>query len=131
MRRMHILTKTKPGNLARSRCAGLNAGMGSGVVAVFQRAHRRIVVGSVGSLLSCLLVWGMWGAFGGAALAQDAPEMTPEAWGKDGPVWVVPVRGTIELGLTEFIRRSVQEAHAADAGLILFEVNTFGGLVDA
>lgn len=65
------------------------------------------------------------------AWAQDSSASPQEAWGKEGPVWVLPVHGTIEMGLAEFVQRTVQEAHEADAGLILVEINTFGGLVDA
>lgn len=62
---------------------------------------------------------------------QVAADASTDLWGKEGPVWVIPVKGTVETGLAEFVRRSVEEAHEADAGLILFEINTFGGRVDA
>lgn len=63
--------------------------------------------------------------------AQESTDAAMDAWGKAGPVWVIPVKGTVETGLAEFVRRSVQDAHEADAGLILVEINTFGGRVDA
>ena len=46
-------------------------------------------------------------------------------------VYVVPVRGVIELGLAAFVERSVQEAQRAGADAILVDLNTPGGRVDA
>lgn len=59
-----------------------------------------------------------------AAAAQPAGQPA-------GAVWVVPVQGGIDLGLAAFVQRSVREATEAGAALILLEVNTFGGRVDA
>lgn len=50
---------------------------------------------------------------------------------RSGVVWVVPVQGAIDLGLASFVERSIKEALEAGAVLILVEVNTFGGRVDA
>ena len=45
---------------------------------------------------------------------------------------VVPVEGTIDLGLAPFTRRVVAEAgRAGDVAAIILDVNTFGGRVDA
>lgn len=49
----------------------------------------------------------------------------------DGSVWVIPVRGTIDLGLSAYVERAVRQAADAGAVLILVELNTFGGRVDA
>ncbi|NLK07872.1 MAG: nodulation protein NfeD [Firmicutes bacterium] len=46
-------------------------------------------------------------------------------------VWVVPIKGTIEWGLAGFVRRAVKEAADGRADALLFEINTFGGRVDA
>jgi len=46
-------------------------------------------------------------------------------------VFVAPVDGTIDLGLAPFVRRILDEAAAAGAAAVIFEVNTFGGRVDA
>ena len=46
-------------------------------------------------------------------------------------VYHVPIEGTIDLGLPPFIERSIQEAESKSADAIIFEVNTFGGRVDA
>lgn len=66
-------------------------------------------------------------------LAPCALGQTPWAEGStaSGPVWVIPIEGTIDIGLSEFVRRVVAEAEASQAGLLLLEINTFGGRVDA
>lgn len=49
----------------------------------------------------------------------------------DGPVYVVPVHGTIDNMLSRYINRALSEAESAGASLVLLDVDTFGGLVDA
>jgi len=46
-------------------------------------------------------------------------------------VYVIPVRGVIELGLADFVRRSLAEASRHGADAVLLEVNTPGGRLDA
>ena len=46
-------------------------------------------------------------------------------------VYVIPVEGNVEKGLLAFINRSIQTAEEAGADLIVFDINTPGGLVDA
>ena len=48
-----------------------------------------------------------------------------------GTVYHIPIEGTIDLGLPPFIERSISEAEENNAKTIIFEVNTFGGRVDA
>ena len=48
-----------------------------------------------------------------------------------GKVYHVPIAGTIDLGLPPFIERSINEAERDSASAIVFEINTFGGRVDA
>ena len=50
----------------------------------------------------------------------------------DGPaaVYLLPIEGAIEPGLAEFVARVLREAEADDA-VVLIEINTFGGRVDA
>lgn len=48
-----------------------------------------------------------------------------------GPVFVVPIDGTIDNALARYVDRALSDATAAEAGAIVFRVNTFGGLVDA
>ncbi|MEQ1895844.1 MAG: NfeD family protein [Vicinamibacterales bacterium] len=52
--------------------------------------------------------------------------------GKAAPiVYVVPINGTIDLGLAPFLARAVREATEAGASAVVVEINTFGGRVDA
>ena len=49
----------------------------------------------------------------------------------DGPVFVVPIDGMIDAALANYIDRALADAEAAEASLVLFDIDTFGGLVDA
>ncbi|MGE6375418.1 NfeD family protein [Peribacillus muralis] len=46
-------------------------------------------------------------------------------------VYHVPIEETVEKGLSAFLERALNTAVAADADLVIFEVNTPGGAVDA
>ena len=46
-------------------------------------------------------------------------------------VYVVPIQNTIDLGIPAFVNREVNAAENNDATLLVFEINTFGGRVDA
>lgn len=46
-------------------------------------------------------------------------------------VYVAPIEGIIDLGLAPFVRRVLEEAEEAGAAAVVFEINTFGGRVDA
>jgi membrane-bound serine protease (ClpP class) len=46
-------------------------------------------------------------------------------------VYVVPVEGIIDLGLSPFIQRVLDEAAKEEAKAVVLEINTFGGRVDA
>ena len=46
-------------------------------------------------------------------------------------IYHVPIEGTIDLGLPPYIERSINEAEEIGAESIIFEINTFGGRVDA
>ncbi len=46
-------------------------------------------------------------------------------------VYVVPIEGTIDLGLAPFLSRTIREAQQAGAAAVLLDINTFGGRVDA
>ncbi len=48
-----------------------------------------------------------------------------------GPVYVVPIEGMIDNVLASYVGRAVADAEAAGAGMIIFHLDTFGGLVDA
>jgi membrane-bound serine protease (ClpP class) len=46
-------------------------------------------------------------------------------------VYRVPIQGTIDLGLPPFIERAIATAEEAGAKAIIFDIDTFGGRVDA
>ncbi len=46
-------------------------------------------------------------------------------------VYVVPIEGTIDLGLAPFLARIMREAKAQGAAAVVLDINTFGGRVDA
>ncbi|MEE9572187.1 MAG: NfeD family protein [Candidatus Neomarinimicrobiota bacterium] len=49
----------------------------------------------------------------------------------DSLVYRVPIEGTIDLGLPPFIERSLKAAEAEGALAVIFDIDTFGGRVDA
>jgi membrane-bound serine protease (ClpP class) len=76
------------------------------------------VVLLVGAVLLTMGVPGAWSA--------QAPETA-----RQGPVYRVPVTGVIELGLAPFIERILAEAEAANAAVVILDIDTPGGRVDA
>ncbi len=60
-----------------------------------------------------------------AAIPAFAQEKPPAI------AYVVPVEGTIDLGLAPFIQRVLDEATQAGAAAVILDINTFGGRVDA
>ncbi|MGA6926687.1 MAG: hypothetical protein WBY88_13445, partial [Desulfosarcina sp.] len=46
-------------------------------------------------------------------------------------VFVAPIEGMIDLGLAPYVQRVLDEATDAGAAAVIFEINTFGGRVDA
>lgn len=46
-------------------------------------------------------------------------------------VYVLPIEGVIDLGLSPFVQRVLQEATKAGAAAVILQIDTFGGRVDA
>lgn len=46
-------------------------------------------------------------------------------------VYLIPVHGVIDLGMASFVRRAVREAHESKAQIIIIEIDTPGGRIDA
>ncbi len=57
--------------------------------------------------------------------------IVPFASAKEKNVYLVPIESTVEKGLVSFLNRALNTAEANDADLVIFEVNTPGGAVDA
>lgn len=53
------------------------------------------------------------------------------ARGDSGTVYVVPVKGDIDDGTVLFVARALKEAEGAGAKAVVFDIDTYGGLVDA
>jgi len=62
--------------------------------------------------------------FPGRTAAQQPPT-------GEGSAWVIPIRGDIEPSLTAFVRREARRALSQGAEYLIFEIDTFGGRVDA
>jgi membrane-bound serine protease (ClpP class) len=73
-----------------------------------------------GLVAACLLVFAVVGA-SGIPTAQTARPI----------VYVVPIKGMVDLGLAAFLLRTIREAEQAGAAGVLLDINTFGGRVDA
>ncbi len=65
-------------------------------------------------------------AISGVAVLSAAP-----ADAQTGAVYRVPVTGVVELGLAPYLERAVEEATAAGAAMLLLDMDTPGGRVDA
>ena len=66
----------------------------------------------------------------GAASAQPAPLALDAPLG-DGPVYRVTIDGMIDTALAAYVERALEDADQAGASLVVFDVDTFGGLLDA
>ncbi len=74
--------------------------------------------------LACIVV-------GAVALALPDSPRAQEVATRSGSVFRVPVEGVIELGLAPFIERSLREAAAEGAAVVILDIDTPGGRVDA
>ncbi len=63
--------------------------------------------------------------------SSSSPNTLFEAPLADGPVYIVPIQGPIDNVLARYVGRAADDAEAAGASLIIFHLDTFGGLVDA
>lgn len=65
--------------------------------------------------------------------AEGAPSPTPRPPLRDGKatVYRIPIEGMIDLGMAPFVKRVVEEAATGTNGVVLLDINTFGGRVDA
>lgn len=48
-----------------------------------------------------------------------------------GPIYRIPITGTVEMGLAPFVSRSLAEAEAAGASAAVLDIDTPGGRIDA
>jgi len=73
------------------------------------------------------------GLFVAAALVTAGAPGSPRAAAAQGPgpVYRIPIAGTIELGLVPFVARGLREAQRAGAPFVVLDLETPGGRVDA
>jgi membrane-bound serine protease (ClpP class) len=67
------------------------------------------------------------GVSGGAV----GPGPAESAQSERAVVYVVPIEGLIDLGLAPFVRRVLDDAETTKAAVVVLEIDTFGGRVDA
>lgn len=67
----------------------------------------------------------------GAAAQGPSPDAPRLAVSGDGPVFRVPVEGAIDNALARYVDRALADAEAAGAAAVVFDLDTFGGLLDA
>jgi len=73
------------------------------------------------ALILCILVL--------ASISLFSPDKIKASEGKS--LFIIPVVGTIDLGLSAFIKRALKQANEEQAAAIVLKINTFGGRVDA
>jgi len=66
-----------------------------------------------------------------ASMGPDAQTTSQAVTPRSGTVFRVPIEGVIELGLAPFVERSLREAAAAGASVVILDIDTPGGRVDA
>jgi membrane-bound serine protease (ClpP class) len=71
-----------------------------------------------------------FGAGAQEVVADDpAPTIRPNLG--SGPVFRIPIEGVIELGVAPFVERGIREAAEAGASVVILDIETPGGRVDA
>ncbi|MBS4022757.1 MAG: nodulation protein NfeD [Dethiobacter sp.] len=55
----------------------------------------------------------------------------PAAASDNSPVYVIAIDGPVEKGLSSYLGRAFREAERNGAAAIIFELNTYGGMIDA
>ena len=63
-------------------------------------------------------------------LIASASFISAQEADSDGAVVIIPIRGTIEPGLGEFLDRAISEAEDNGASMIILDINTPGGRLD-
>jgi len=100
------------------------SGPTTSVLSWLRRFRPRLRVMSVGLMLAAILLQMVAAPLVGAAIPSFA-----EDGGAGREVVVVPIEGTIDLGLVPFVQRAIDEH--PDAAVVVLDVDTHGGRVDA
>lgn len=86
----------------------------------FHTRNRRVPFAMIGLVI--LLLTLISSSFSALTFAQDT--------GTEGSVVVIPIQGTIEPGLGEFLDRAITDAEESGAVMIVLDINTPGGRLD-
>jgi len=95
------------------------------------RCARRLCVGDRRFLLDAIGRWAVRLSIVGIGLLTTLGQNGPSLAQTTSVVYVAPIEGTIDLGLAPYVQRALEEAMDAGAAAVIFEINTFGGRVDA
>lgn len=82
--------------------------------------HPRIPAGLVGLLLLLMM----------PLLTALAPLVSAQETGTENSVVIIPIHGTIEPGMGQFLDRAITEAEESGASTIILDINTPGGRLD-
>jgi membrane-bound serine protease (ClpP class) len=85
---------------------------------------------SPGTLARTIRVWALI-ALAVVSLASHAASAQSEPGAAGGAVYVVPITGTIDLGLAPYLSRVLDQAEADGAAAVLLQIDTPGGRLDA
>jgi len=83
------------------------------------------------ALLYCLGILGLVTVCDAQAQMRTPKPLSFEGELGNGPVFEVPVEGMIDNGLAMYVNRALSDATEEEASLVVFHIDTFGGLVDA
>jgi membrane-bound serine protease (ClpP class) len=82
------------------------------------------------SILSLFIILSFFVLLSLQAFAQASTD-SPSSAKNLKKLYVIPVSGTIDLGLSAYIKRAAADAKKQDADAVIFDINTYGGRVDA
>lgn len=86
---------------------------------------------AVGARRRLRALWGLALALVVPLVVVGGPPATGAAQTDGGPVYIVEVSGTIDLGLAPYLERVLGDAEDAGASAVLVEIDTPGGRLDA
>lgn len=52
------------------------------------------------------------------------------SYAEDGPVYIIPIKGEINRATSNFVRGNIDELNKKDVSAIIFEIDTYGGLIE-
>ncbi len=62
---------------------------------------------------------------------ETSPDVETQSPAAGATVFRVPIEGMVDLGMAPFVARVIEEASSVENAVVLLDINTFGGRVDA